>query len=761
MKPAGRTRAHITAGAFVWVLGSASLAAAQTPSRVAQAPADVPGIPVMPPRLQGTADAHYPDGATGDSTVVLIITVAVDGTVSDVKPASGEEPFVGAAIDAARAWKFDPATRDGAPVAARIKMEVAFHEPIPAEPEPTEGPALPPGAAGAPPTPPAPPRPAVEEVNVRGLRPSPGATSIGRAEVRQLPGAFGDPFRALDALPGVTPIVSGLPFFYVRGAPPGNVGYYLDGVRVPYLFHVGAGPSVIHPGMVEQVDLYPGGYPARFGRYAGGIVSAETTAPRTDTHGEGNLRIFDVGALVETGFADGKGTALVAGRYSYTAAILSLIAKDTRLDYRDYEARMTYDVTPNDKLTLLTFGAYDVVAQTTLGIESVLFASEFYRLDGRWDHRFGPKTTMRVALTGGYDQSRIPGQPRNSHDTLGVARLEVTHVASDEVTFRAGADATIDHLTADTRPFSDPEDPNTIRFNSLFPPRDDVNFGTWADMKLVLGIWEVIPGARFDVYTSNGANAIGVDPRIASRIHVAKPVHVIHTLGIAHQPPSFVIPIPGLAIGSLQGGLQQSIQSSAGVEIDLPEATTATVTVFDNVFQNMSDTLGVSQGGDPADSALKNQRSLGSAVGGELYIKRKLTRRFGGYISYTLSRSTRSVGTEHFVSAFDRTHVANAAAAFDLGKLWRAGTRFTIYTGTPVVPPGGNGLIPPPRSLTPDRDPLFYRIDLRLEKRWNLSKTVWISFVAEMLNATLHKEVLQGQTIGPVTIPSVGLEGGF
>ena len=740
------------------MLVSTEYAAAQPTLPPASAAAPLPGVPVMPPRQRGSAEVAYPDGASGDGAVVLIVLVDAAGAVADVTPASGEEPFVTAAVAVARGWTFDPATRNGAPLAARIRMEIVFH--APEREAPIVAPPAPAGPAAAPPTP---PPPSVDEVDVRGQRPAPGATSLGRAEVRQLPGAFGDPFRALDALPGVTPIVSGLPFFYVRGAPPGNIGYFLDGVRVPYLFHVGAGPSVIHPGMVDTVDLYPGGYPARFGRYAGGIVSAETTAPRTDLHGEGNIRLFDTGALVETGFDGGRGTALVAGRYSYTAAILSLIAKNTRLDYRDYEARATYDVTPDDRISLLTFGSYDLVAQTAAGIESVLFASEFYRLDTRWDHRFGPKTKVRVAVTGGFDQTRIPGQPRNSQDTLGSVRFELTHLAADNVTFRAGGDATLDRFTADTRPYADPDDPDTKRFNALFPPRDDVNFGTWADVKLVLGPWEIVPGARVDIYNSSGTTAVGVDPRIGSRLHVAKPVHVIHTFGIAHQPPSFLIPIPGLAIGSLRGGLQRSIQSSAGLEIDLPESTTATITAFDNVFQNMSDTLGVVQGGDVLDRALKEQRSLGSAVGGELYIKRKLTRRFGGYLSYTISRSTRSVDREHFLSAFDRTHVANVAVAFDMGRLWRAGTRFTIYTGTPVVPAGGNGLIPPPRSQSPERDPLFYRLDLRLEKRWNLNqaKTTWLSFVAEVLNATLHTEVLQGQTIGPVTIPSIGVEGAF
>jgi outer membrane receptor protein involved in Fe transport len=222
---------------------------------------------------------------------------------------------------------------------------------------------------------------------VRGERHPPGVTTLTRVEVRQLPGAFGDPFRAIEALPGVTPIVSGIPFFYVRGAPPGNVGYFLDGIRVPYLYHVALGPAVIHPGMVERVDLYPGGFPAQFGRYSGGIVAAETTAPTPELHGEGNVRLFDLGALAETGFADGKGTALLAGRYSYTAGLLSVIAKDVTVGYRDYEARVTYDATPDDRFTLFTFGAFDLLGQTQNNIFNLLFASEFYRLDLRHDHR--------------------------------------------------------------------------------------------------------------------------------------------------------------------------------------------------------------------------------------------------------------------------------------------------------------------------------------------------------------------------------------
>ena len=50
---------------------------------------------------------------------------------------------------------------------------------------------------------------------------------------------------------------------------------------------------------MDRVDLYPGGYPAQFGRYAGGIVSGETKAPAHELHGEANVRLVDAGAMIE------------------------------------------------------------------------------------------------------------------------------------------------------------------------------------------------------------------------------------------------------------------------------------------------------------------------------------------------------------------------------------------------------------------------------------------------------------------------------
>ncbi|HWA75018.1 MAG TPA: TonB family protein [Polyangiaceae bacterium] len=311
------------------------------------------------------------------------------------------------------------------------------------------------------------------EVVVQGERLAPGVSSLTRAEVRQLPGAFGDPFRAIEALPGVTPMISGLPFFYVRGAPPGNVGYFVDGIRIPFLYHVAIGPSVIHPALVDRVDLYPGGYPARFGRYAGGIVSAETTEPRYDLHGEANIRPFDAGALVETGFADGKGSLLLGGRYSFTAALFSLLVPDLKLDYRDYQARVSYAVTPRDQISLLGLGSYDLLAQKQGDGLNVLFGAEFYRLGLRHEHRFD-KGSLDTSLTLGFDQSHFADQG-NAIDRSLAARSEYRTELASRALFRLGGDVVLDQYSTAKPKYTDPDDPETGAFARNNPSRIDVN----------------------------------------------------------------------------------------------------------------------------------------------------------------------------------------------------------------------------------------------------------------------------------------------
>ncbi len=111
----------------------------------------------------------------------------------------------------------------------------------------------------------------------------------------------------------------------------------------------------------------------------------------------------------------------------------------------------------------------------------------------------------------------------------------------------------------------------------------------------------VTPGVRLDVYASRGAALLAIDPRISASFAVHKRVTLEHTFGIARQPPSFVVPIPGFQLSDLEDGLQRSLQSSAGVIVRPGRSWQLNATAFHNVFLNLTDSLGSELARDDAE----------------------------------------------------------------------------------------------------------------------------------------------------------------
>src|SRR5262249_30229975 len=100
--------------------------------------------------------------ADHDVVVPVLVTVRADGSVSRVEMVESRgADYDRAATAAATEWRFNAATRDGAPVAARIRAEARFVAPPVASAPPPPVPA-PPRASPAPPSrkPAAPPAPA-------------------------------------------------------------------------------------------------------------------------------------------------------------------------------------------------------------------------------------------------------------------------------------------------------------------------------------------------------------------------------------------------------------------------------------------------------------------------------------------------------------------------------------------------------------------------------------------------------------------------
>jgi TonB family protein len=801
---------------------------------------------IAPPTVQGPTDVPYPAGAKGDATVLLDVDVDKDGRVSNAVVTEGTEPFAEQARRAVLGWRFAPARRGVTPVAARIRARVLFHqEQPPSAPSPPAVSRTPQATSAPPPSSVATSSVVVatpEEVMVHGARHEIGETTLSATDVREMPGAFGDPFRAIEALPGVVPLASGLPFYYIRGAPPTNNAYLVDGIRVPLLFHIGIGEGVIHPALIDRVDFYPGAAPAAYGHSAGAVIAGQTRDPATTPHGEVNLRLIDSGALLETPLDEGRGSVLVAGRYGYPGPIVSAITSSVQLGYWDYQTRATWRVADRDTIGVLAFGSHDYLGtastingQTGPTVEQL--GSDFHRVDLRYDRALDDGH-LRIAATLGYDSQGGAGRSSSSSSSGGdqggggmggnqtpavttvtnlsaATRLEVDKKLSSELRVRGGADAQVDHygFAQGQAQADQPTVPSSAN-----PPPTNVTWGVHADV-----VWrvtprvEIVPGVRFDVFDGIRANGPSgaqastivpaIDPRLSTRVTIAPWLAWLSSLGLSHQypvlrvgaVPALFVSVPGFPTGDSQ--LQTAAQASQGLELALPADFTLTTTGFLSGWSGLTDltnnciqvmpATNPPQNGNSTPPAVpwscpSNDPTRGFAYGVELLLRRPLSKRLSGWLSYTLSRSTRD---EHFltpsggdvqatvVSDFDRTHILSAILAYDLGARWRVGGRFVFYTGVPYSNQSGNVPVPP---YNDQRTPPFYRVDVRLEKRWSFLKNGYIAFIAEVLNATLSKETTSygldcesnqtnaggatkctPPTIGPLTIPSVGVEASF
>jgi TonB family protein len=88
------------------------------------------GNGVTPPRAIKSPDPKYPKSAKGEGiegTVVLWLIVNSQGSPEQIKVKKlVGHGFDQSAVDAVSRWKFNPATKDGKPVAVAINVEVNF-----------------------------------------------------------------------------------------------------------------------------------------------------------------------------------------------------------------------------------------------------------------------------------------------------------------------------------------------------------------------------------------------------------------------------------------------------------------------------------------------------------------------------------------------------------------------------------------------------------------------------------------------------------
>ena len=711
-------------------------------------------VQIQPPSLEQMPELNVPAEVEAPPSGELTVDITVDaGGHASLHECAASEALCGVIAESLSSARFAPARRGEEPVAARVRLALRLSQPPAAAPATATAPPVTAAPAATAPPPSPPPAEPILTYGARGqtTKVAPGARKLELAEMRDLPGAFGDPFRAVDALPGVVPLFSGLPYFFIRGSPPAGTLYIYDDIPLPALYHLGVGPAAIHPRMVGPITLYAGVAPARYGRLTGGaIVSEGPERPDGNTHAEAELRLLDVSGYVQTKLAGGTLTA--AARYGYPALLLSIFSPEVNLAYWDYQLRYTSDASAATRFELVALGSYDSFAVADEP-DSALSLT-YHRVEPRLIQRLG-RDELGAALLFGWEQSALGSGFELKATRLGP-RVWFEHRMGERNRLRLSADmqgisgnfSSVMGMRDLSRETNEVGLVGNVKARSIWGLQGELSLRPWEALELQLG-------ARADAWLQAGGAQAVLDPRLRLILHASDALRFHAAAGVVHQPAVFYVPLPGIADLPSDQGLQTALQAELGAGWDSPWKLHAELQLFAHRYQDLVflDTLllrntfeticserNLLQVPECLDASIP-KRLNGIAYGAEVFLRRPITERLSGFVSYTLAfASVDDVANLPYTPSWDVRHVANVVLQYRVVAGLSAGLRWFIRTGKAA----GDYILDDARHLARDerRLPGFSRLDADVSYAWQPS---WgrMRVALEWFNLTMAKEAQQ------------------
>ena len=641
-------------------------------------------------------------------------------------------------------------------------------------------------------------------VRVRKERKEVSHTELVAEEIRRIPGSLGDPIKAVQNLPGVARAPYDLGVLVVRGSGPEDTGQYVDGVRVPMLFHFGALRSVISPVMIEAVDFYPGGYGVAWGRTTGGAMDVQTLGRWPEhVHGLARIDLVDAEAAIIGPFqrkdGEGVGGFGVAGRRSYLDLLAPALAPPT-VDlsqtvvprWWDAQLKLTVDPSPRVHLWATVFGSDDQggLASGDEDVDDPIEASDytgahtsFFRATVGGRARAHERVDLNWRL--GYSRDAInsslgSGAGVATLSDLVHGRLETRWTISPWLETHAGVDyiggndrfQVTAELMDQLLGYTPNEEGHSLVEGTAIGHAPAIYLA--AELSPVGDRLLLIPGIRYDLFGLAQGTAIHtLDPRLCARLKVHHNTVLKGSLGSYHQPPQIWEVFDEL--GNPKLGAERSVQAVVGLEQRFTPFLSLDVQVF---YKRMSDLIVLLLNDPNADEVWHNGGS-GRVLGGEVFLHWRPEHGFFGWISYTLSRSTRQdlPGQEWYVYEFDQTHILDVVASYQLPFRFRLGGRFRFVSGNPSSPMEGawhdvdeNSHVGVRGEYNSIRRPSFVQLDLRLDKefllkRWSLTMYLEIINVLNRQNPEAEIYNFDFTEMAYVSsipfIPNIGLQAEF
>jgi hypothetical protein len=217
---------------------------------------------------------------------------------------------------------------------------------------------------------------------------------LNTEELRRDPGSAGDMSRALYVVPGIVKADEEANDLIVRGGSPMENGFYVDNIFFPNINHFpqqgasGGNICMLNMDFIESLEISTGGFDASYGNRLSSIIDIRyREGNRERFNGQLNLSVIGYGAQVEGPLGGGKGAWMFSGNRSYLDLISKVLESDNPSDFYDVQGKVTYDVGPNNRLSLLAVGGSSRTEYDPEGREKFDYATAGLT----WRHLWGGK----------------------------------------------------------------------------------------------------------------------------------------------------------------------------------------------------------------------------------------------------------------------------------------------------------------------------------------------------------------------------------
>lgn len=184
-------------------------------------------------------------------------------------------------------------------------------------------------------------------------RPEMSINRLSAREIKQMPVVLGevDVIKSILQLPGVTNAGEGQSGFNVRGGSADQNLVLLDEATIYNSSHLFGFFSVFNADAINDIKLYKGGIPARFGGRLSSVLDIYQKEGNKNKFGiSGGIGLVSSRLMAEGPINDGKGSFLLAGRGSYAHLFLKLTDIESAAYFYDLNTKFSYKINPKNNI---------------------------------------------------------------------------------------------------------------------------------------------------------------------------------------------------------------------------------------------------------------------------------------------------------------------------------------------------------------------------------------------------------------------------